>query len=294
VNKINAVNGALIADAAAMGLHWMYDQDHLNLIAQTGEVLFRQPDAALYSGKKSYFAHPDKRGGEFSQYGEATQMIAALALSPAGFSIPGYHEEFLSRFGPCGSYRGFADRPTKALVACLLYHGDKLPAKTGSDDSQMPAFEFVPGLFAAGVDRSELPAIVQSLTINETAVSGAQVLLHCLEAIESGSSLQDGMVSSIAVANAELAPVLRTALEAREGIYDVQAVAQQFGMPCHVIQGLPVAYSILANTSDFTSALRHNVMAGGDCCGRALAIGAIAGLVYGVPDEMAVRVKALL
>lgn len=294
MDRIRAVNGALVADAASMGLHWMYDQEQLNQIALTGEVLFRQPDAAVYADKKAYFAHPGKLSGELSQYGEGVEMIASLATGSGGFSTDGYHVEFMKRFGPCGTYCGFADRPTKALVACLVSNGDDVPSRTGSDDSQMPALEFVPGLFAAHIDSSELPAAVHTLTINDTAVSGAQVLMACLQAIDAGSSMQEALAASTSAANAELEPLLTDALQTGDGEYNVQAVAQKFGLPCHVVQGLPVAFSILTNTTDFISALRCNVMAGGDCCGRAVAIGAIAGMVYGVPAELACKVNRLL
>ena len=48
-NRHNALTGALVADAATMGLHWMYDQGQIGKIAETGKILFRQPDANVLS-----------------------------------------------------------------------------------------------------------------------------------------------------------------------------------------------------------------------------------------------------
>ena len=53
MNKHDALKGALVADAAAMGLHWMYEQEQIANVAQSGDILFRQPDATVYAGKKS-------------------------------------------------------------------------------------------------------------------------------------------------------------------------------------------------------------------------------------------------
>ena len=52
-NRKNALTGALVADAATMGLHWMYDQDHIRKVAETGELLFRQPDANVYTDQQA-------------------------------------------------------------------------------------------------------------------------------------------------------------------------------------------------------------------------------------------------
>ena len=57
MNRNDAVTGALVADAAAMGLHWMYEQEQIKVVAQTGDVVFRSPDANVYAGRKGYFAH---------------------------------------------------------------------------------------------------------------------------------------------------------------------------------------------------------------------------------------------
>ena len=65
MNRHDALLGALVADAASLGLHWLYDQDHIKLIESTGSLLFRQPDAAHYKDKRGYFA--TSIGGQVNQ-----------------------------------------------------------------------------------------------------------------------------------------------------------------------------------------------------------------------------------
>jgi len=43
---------------------------------------------------------------------------------------------------------------------------------------------------------------------------------------------------------------------------------------------------------DFGKVLRDNVRIGGDSCGRAMAIGALAGIVFGVPEKFGARLTA--
>ena len=47
-NGLNAVLGALTADAAALGLHWLYNTDRLAGVAGD-HVVFRQPRIELES-----------------------------------------------------------------------------------------------------------------------------------------------------------------------------------------------------------------------------------------------------
>lgn len=68
-----AVIGAATADAATMGLHWLYDQNRIAEVAGA-EPEFRAPNA-LDFGDKGYFAHGGKTPGEPSHYG--AQMLAS-------------------------------------------------------------------------------------------------------------------------------------------------------------------------------------------------------------------------
>lgn len=292
ISRIDALHGALVADAASMGLHWMYDHEQLDCIEATGDVLFRHPDANVYEGHKAYFAHAAKRVGDYSQYGESANITAMLlaSLMAAGdeYSTNKHREKFFSTFGPCGSYHGFADKPTKALIAKMITEGDDIPDKSGSDDDQMPALCVVPAVFAYECTDEVLSAAVSVTSINAMAIDGAKVLKNCLHLIATGVSLQQALKQSADTANNELKTLL---LEAIDKPYDPRAAATHFGLPCHMTQGLPIAWHLLQHAEDYESVVRDNVRCGGDCCGRAMAVGSIAGLVFGVPDDMKRKVS---
>ena len=58
-------------------------------------------------------------------------------------------------------------------------------------------------------------------------------------------------------------------------------VVAEIGMSCNLEFGLPGALHILQHSSSYQQAVRTNILAGGDSCGRAIVIGAVAGAVYG-------------
>jgi len=108
----NLILGALVADAASMGLHWIYDQDRIAQIAgDTPE--FHEPKPENYADTAGYFAHGHLQAGDQSQYG--AQLTTLLhSLSPTGeFDHRAYAKTFRETFGYGGAYVGYIDRPTR-------------------------------------------------------------------------------------------------------------------------------------------------------------------------------------
>ena len=290
--RLNALYGALVADAASMGMHWIYDQEHIKKVEETGDILFRQPDSNTYEGVKSYFAHAPKRVGEFSQYGASAQVVANVIKQNGNYDVSVHQALFFTTFGPCGSYHGFADRPTKALVARMIIDGDELPDASGSDDDQMPALVSVPALFGNSESVEALVSAVSVTNVHKDAISGARVLNDSLRRIFDGETLSDALRNSANSAETELAALLNESLQHAE--YKPLEIAQHFGMACHMKQGLPVVWHLLSHAKDYESVVRDNIRCGGDSCGRSMAVGAIAGLVFGIPESMSMKVPALL
>ncbi|MEK7844296.1 MAG: ADP-ribosylglycohydrolase family protein, partial [Pseudomonadota bacterium] len=54
---VAAILGALIADSASLGLHWLYDPKRIARIEQAKGLVFLQPDANDYAETQGYFAH---------------------------------------------------------------------------------------------------------------------------------------------------------------------------------------------------------------------------------------------
>lgn len=138
----NMVLGALVADAAAMGLHWIYDQPHILKVAPERPE-FRDPDRHSYEGVPAFFAHPDRKAGAFSQYGEQTMvMLRALDASGGQYEQAEFTRQFSQHFGYGGAYVGYIDHATRgtldnmrrfedaafACAAALPFEGDpKVP-----------------------------------------------------------------------------------------------------------------------------------------------------------------------
>ena len=113
--------GALVADAAAMGFHWMYDQNTIEKLGGDAPEFFDpEVSSASYTRSaelESTFVHAGRKPGDMTQYGEQLLVIIkALAKNGGKLVQAEYEQEFKSFFGPGGPWVGYIDRPTGRVL----------------------------------------------------------------------------------------------------------------------------------------------------------------------------------
>ncbi len=113
--------GALVADAAAMGFHWMYDQEKIRRLGGDAPEFFDpSASAGAYTRSaelESTFVHHGKKPGDLTQYGEQMRVILkALANTGGKLDQAEYEKQFKSFFGPGGEWVGYIDRPTGRVL----------------------------------------------------------------------------------------------------------------------------------------------------------------------------------
>lgn len=113
---IAALAGGWVADAASLGLHWLYDSQRIHEVGgQSPEFL--PPKASYFTGGFGYFAHDGKQSGDISHYGAATGVLIDSLLAGEGkLDIRDYQRRFRGFFGPGGQWVGFLDNPTRVTL----------------------------------------------------------------------------------------------------------------------------------------------------------------------------------
>ena len=156
---VAAIMGGLVADAATLGLHWLYDPDRLAQICAGRDVAFLRPDAANYDGAKGVFVHHGKQAGDLSQYGTTASLALAALADEGGKEAPArFAQLFQTTFGPGGTWTGYIDRPTRGAL-------ERMAASeqiTGIDDDQMPALSTIAAITAAGREEQLLECFCQN------------------------------------------------------------------------------------------------------------------------------------
>lgn len=351
----NLVIGALIADAAAMGLHWIYDQNHIHKIAPQSPE-FRAPDAENYKGVPGYFAHSTKKVGDPSQYGEQLLvMLRCLLANNNQYDPAGYAASFRAHFGYGGAYVGYIDHATratldnfrrtedtalararslpfdgpsnvttamvtKAMALCMQFSGDTLrqkfeeairithnddavvahgfavleqilaaPPARGANDQQLPAIAKLPPLVALMASAAEddfqhaVSSAVKVTSDHERAAAFGTVCGAMMRAAVLSGDAAAVAKAGRAHATPETDALLADALGRLES--DTNEVTRHFGMACDLNYGVPSVLHNILSAPSYTEAVRRNIYAGGDTCGRAILLGGLMGALHGVGGE---------
>jgi ADP-ribosylglycohydrolase len=284
-----AILGALVADAASLGLHWLYDPDRISRVAADKGLTFLQPDMNDYSGTKGYFAHGGKSAGDSSSYGETCLLMLNHLARHGNFDRIAYQAELRSYFGPGGAYTGYVDSPMRATLHALLPLEPAIfPAESGADDDQHLALAALPALVALHdgsrdslMDRVE--EVVRITNNNALAVAAGQCAAAALFNMLQGERAAQALANALPFAGKVLEPLLEQALAMTT--LDGVAAAQCFGSACHVAEGLPVIFHIAQHAADYRAAVESNIRAGGDSCGRSIMLGAMAAVCSGGIQE---------
>jgi ADP-ribosylglycohydrolase len=353
--------GALVADAASMGLHWIYAQPKIRRIAPEAPE-FLEPDPAHYEGIPAYFAHGTRHAGDFSMYGEGILVVLRSLADSGTFDWQHYARAFQGHFGFGGEYVGYVDTPTritltnqikqheelleramsvpfdgddkkkksvasKVLGQFQILRGEELRDKVretirqtkgsedeqelakkmisvleesrtypGADDLQLPALTKVPVLVAVFADDPELERMIEEAVRvthnNDTAVAWAIFLGRLLLWSLRDDAAPEGLEAAVRDTAATSAPEVREAIEEmlRRTGEDNKAVTMKLGPACELKSGVPVALHNLFGADSYTDAVRRNIWACGDSCGRAMVVGSLgAVLLGGVPGEWSER-----
>ncbi|GIX14238.1 MAG: ADP-ribosylglycohydrolase [Paracoccaceae bacterium] len=272
-----AILGAHLADAAALGLHWLYDPERI--AALKGPIAFRPPDPADYEGARGVFVHHGRRAGQGSHYGEQMRVMTRAILAAGEYRTEIYASAFLASFGPGGSWVGYADRATRGSVEGIA-HGRH---PSGAEDDQMPAVVKLPPLIARLRGQAWEAVVAEAVAVTSNhpvALAWAPAAAAALHAAMAGAGLHAALHAGVRAVPGRVGQPLHVAMEhARD---DPVAFAGRVGRACAVTEALPVAFQILARAGSFREAVLDNIRAGGDSCGRGIFIGAMAAMEWGV------------
>jgi len=353
----NTILGALVADAAAVGLHWLYDQKRIADVAPNAPE-FRQPTLSDYDAVLSFFAHEHKTVGDFSHYGEQLMvMLRSLVTNEGIYNKAHYEESFQQHFGYGGKYVGYIDRPTRdtldniarveheavkrakkipfegadgdsdskvknGILTKVLAHNEKqlqsnlekslrtihdddnlvayalevleelkaIGEYHGADDVQLPAISKLPALVAVHFEDPALNKIVESAVRvtnnNDLAVHCGQSCSSILKAVIQGTDVNTAVNACLENSEPDVSKLLTEALSLKNE--DNLMVTSKFGLSCYLVFGIPSLIHNLVTAESYREAIRKNIYAAGDSCGRAILLGAVLGAQNGVGGEQGI------
>lgn len=271
--------GAFVADAAALGFHWLYDPHRIADLAGDAPA-FREPDASDFNGFKGVFVHPGKRAGALSQYGAQLRIaLQSMGATASIFDIGDFQDRFATHFDAGGAWNGYIDKATRGTLENLRAG---LRDPSGAMDDQVPAIARLPAIMANdAVMAGDVDAAIAVTSIDPVAVKWGPVAAVMLSAAYDGASPADAARQAAKAAPANIAD----ALHLDSPIADTVIFAGEVGRACPLPQALPVICHICRHATSYRDAIERNILAGGDNCGRAPVLGAVFGAAYGVQGK---------
>jgi ADP-ribosylglycohydrolase len=264
--------GSFIADALALGVHWVYNTRVID--KKFGRVEgYLDPMTSYHKGKKA---------GEQTHIGDQMLVLMESVAAVSGFDLEDFSRRWQTLFE---SYTGYFDGATKDTLKNLSAGQDINSCGSASDDLA-GASRIAPLFTAYPDDLANLVAAAKRQTAfthnNANVIAAAEFLARTTAAVLAGANpldavdrVVDGHFKGHAVET-----LVMDGLDSRE--MDTRQVIADFGQACSVEETLPGVLHLIARyTDNLKEALVENLMAGGDSAARGMPVAMILGAHLG-------------
>ena len=275
----DAVITSFVADALALGVHWVYDG---NAIVEKYGRLEKMiaPTLAPY--------HAGKKKGAFTHYGDqALVLLKTLSeqskTGTPGFDLSGFKQNWQALFE---DYTGYLDSATKQTLNHLKSNPDMHVSGSLSSDLGGAARIAPLALLYAhdGQAFAHAAAVQTAMTHNHPAVIlAARFFAAASVMVFDGETPIAALEKTLADMpnDPNFTQWVTAGLESRK--QDTAKTISKFGMACAVDGALPSTIHLIAKyEQDPEQALVENIMAGGDSSARGMLAGFILGAYHGL------------
>ncbi len=269
-----AVTASFVADALALGVHWVYD---IALIKNKYGRLEQMvaPELAPY--------HKTKEKGQFTHYGDQALVLLESLAENNGFDPDHFSRAWQALFE---NYGGYYDGATKETLHHLQMDPKMKPSGSLSFDMGGAARIAPLALFyAKDIDRFVSSARAQTaMTHNQSVVTDTARFFALTAAMvldgEKPTTALEKSLEKMADAP-QVKQLVTKALDT--GKEETTEVTARFGQMCAVEAALPSCIHLIVKyEQDLKQALIENIMAGGDSSARGMLAGFIIGAYQGL------------
>lgn len=261
--------GSFVADALALGPHWIYDTDQID--DAFGDIKgITAPPAGSY--------HKGKVKGDFTHYGDQMLMLLKHLRDQDGFDSNAFKDAW-TKF--METYEGYKDHATKDSMH-LYQSGNELG---GSKSDELGGVaRMTPIIYLlAGRGEDFTAAAIEQTKMTHTGgdvLDMAKAIAMILDKVLSGTTPK----AAISQVGNEIGGQINKYIEeaiAHE-VVEPREMISVFGQSCSGKSAFPsVMYLINKFEDDLEEALIENVSAGGDSAARGMVIGMILGAHLG-------------
>jgi ADP-ribosylglycohydrolase len=271
------VMAAFMADALALGAHWIYDTQ--DIYKRFGRIENLMPP-----GPDSY--HPAKEKGEFTHYGDQMFVLLESVAEKKNFHIRDFSDRWQRLFK---HYRGYIDQATRDTLSG--YASGKAIEIAGSSSNELAgASRIAPIVYIYADNLEKLIEAARQQTMmthnNAEVIDSAEFFARVGRLILDGARPKTAIetVSRTWTGDPKITAWVQAGLESKD-MDSVVAIAR-FGQSCHTPEAFPgVIHLVVRYENDLKEALIQAVMAGGDSAARGMMAGMLIGAYQG-PESL--------
>lgn len=276
------IQPALIANAASLGFHWIYDMDYLEDLSKKQSLVFQLPSIEQYNqAKPSYFAYPYARLGDVTTQGMYLKWLYEAAKDKSAFNVDDYRALIFEQTKPGGPYVGYIETYNHTMLINTMIPRLRLdlPVLPVNDDHLVG---FVPYLASKelGYDNDWAWNLAQLFTDKNEYRQFYEMFDYIFDNIAQlprFELLENALMS---------APIeYREKLSAALTMDDTRAFIKQYaGIACHIPQSVPLIFHLLKRCGTYQEMVETNIRLGGASGERAMLLGAIFAQISEVPS----------
>lgn len=277
------IQPALVANAASLGFHWIYDMDFLEELSKKQSLVFQLPSLELYAqAKPSFFGYPYAKVGDVTTQGMYLKWLYKAIQEKPDFDLEDYRNLIFEQTKPGGPYIGYIETYNHTLLINAMSSKLRLnlPALPVSDDHLVG---FVPYLVSKelGLGNDYAWNLAQLFTDKGEYRQFFDMFDYIFENIAQMPRLAL-LKNAIKFAPKSYHEKLEKALS-MENTRDF--IKQYAGIACHIPQSVPLIFRILNQCTSYEDMVETNIRLGGASGERAMLLGAIFAQISEIPEE---------
>ena len=281
--------GALVANAASLGYHWVYNSNYLEQLSKKKSLLFQvQNKQEFDDGKPSYFVYPHQKVGDVTTQGSFLIWLYQAMKVNKDFSVHDYGDLVYNQIKPGGEYVGYVESYGKLLVIDKLNKDLKLSAST-QEKKDDHLVGFIPYLVSKelglGIDKAF--ELTKLFTDKTEYLEFFKVFDYIFEELQK-RDLKFVLKDAIKLAPIEFTNKLAHAIEMTDTFEFIKNYA---GISCHIQYSIPLIFHLLAHSHSYEELIEWNTRIGGASSDRGLLLGSIMSQVSPIPETWKSKVN---
>ena len=266
------ITPALLANAATLGVHWIYDHEWLKNQAKKKSLLFKiQSKKDFDEAKPSYYVYPNMTLGDVTVQGLMMQWLYKAMKGNPDFGLNDYSKLVYKQFKPGGLYQGYVESYAKKHVIGILSNELSLGINQFElNDDHLVGF--IPYFVTKelGLSNDKAFELTKLYSEDKSYYFYFKMFDYIFEHIK--TNRKEAIKKAV-----ELAPVkYQAVLEKAIVMTDTEAFIEQYaGRACAIKFSIPVIIHLLYHHDTFEAAMNANILIGGAIADRAMFLGAV-------------------